>query len=125
MKVELLDCMGSDLSVVDSARVSFDRTSAWDVHENDDVYDKLTEYDTKLITYLAKHKHWSPFAHTALTFRIKAPLFVARQLGKHQVGLVWNEVSRRYVDSPPEFYYPGEWRKRAENVKQGSSDDRV
>ena len=74
------------------------------------------------IEYLAKHGHWSPFTHATVSFRIKAPIFVARQLAKHQVGLSWNEVSRRYVDSEPEFYVPDSWRKRAENVKQGSSD---
>src|SRR5690606_26094465 len=73
--------------------------------------------------YLAKHGHWTPFAHTAISLRIKAPIFVARQLGKHQVGLVWNEVSRRYVDEEPEFYTPKYWRARAENVKQGSGSE--
>lgn len=109
--------MGSDLSVVNAARVSFDKESEWDGHNG------LGDRDSKLIRYLATHDHWSPFAHTSLSFRIKAPLFVARQLGKHQVGLVWNEVSRRYVDSEPEFYTPKTWRKRADNVKQGSSDE--
>lgn len=118
MKVELLDHMGSDLSIVNAARVSFDKQSLWNSNE-------ASEKDTKLISYLAKHNHWSPFAHTCVSLRIKAPIFVARQLGKHQVGLVWNEVSRRYVDSEPEFYIPETWRKRAENVKQGSSDEIV
>ena len=126
LKVEPVDVMGSDLSVVNAARVSFDKESAWVHCEGSDGRDKgMSGADKKLISYLAKHNHWTPFAHTALSFRIKAPLFVARQLGKHQVGLVWNEVSRRYVDSEPEFYVPDVWRKRAENVKQGSSEEAV
>ena len=112
MQVTYIDHMGTDLSVVNAARVSFGKRSA-------ELYDK----DKKLIKYLAKHNHWTPFGHTAVTLHIKAPLFVARQLGKHQVGLVWNEVSRRYVDDTPEFYVPDVWRKRADNVKQGSSDE--
>ena len=110
MKVELVDHMGSDLSVVNAARVSMDKES-----------EVFSTGDEKLIGYLAKHKHWTPFAHTAVSLRIKAPIFVARQLGKHQVGLVWNEVSRRYVDSEPEMYFPDVWRMKAENIKQGSS----
>ena len=124
MKVELLQHMGSDLTVVNAARVSFAKQSKWDGEDGfgDDL---LSLHDAKLINYLATHNHWTPFAHTALTFRIKAPIFVARQLAKHQVGLVWNEVSRRYVDDEPEFYTPDGWRKRAENVKQGSSEEEV
>lgn len=120
--VSLIDYMGDDISVVNAARVSFNKRSEYeDYIENP----TLPEKDVKLIKYLAKHNHWTPFAHTCLSFRIKAPIFVARQLGKHQVGGVWNEVSRRYVDSEPEFYFPSEWRGRAENVKQGSSTDCV
>ena len=115
MKVRLVDHMGSDLSVVNAARVSF----AKEHKEFDNVA------DTKLINYLAKHNHWSPFGHGSMQFAISAPVFVARQLVKHQVGLVWNEVSRRYVDDEPEFYTPTEWRKSAENKKQGSSDETV
>ena len=115
MEVRLIDHMGSDLSVVNAARVSF----AKEHKEFDDVG------DTKLINYLAKHNHWSPFGHGSMQFAISAPVFVARQLVKHQVGLVWNEVSRRYVDNEPEFYTPTEWRKSAENKKQGSSDDEI
>jgi thymidylate synthase (FAD) len=129
MSVELIDYMGTDLSIVNAARVSFDRESDWEYLREIDADGEqvkcLSEKDTKLINYLAKHNHWSPFAHTCLSFRIKAPIFVARQLGKHQVGGAWNEVSRRYVDSEPEFYFPEYWRKRAENVKQGSSDEAV
>lgn len=134
MKVELLDYMGADLSVVNAARVSFDKESEWQFIVNHGQYVGqdglpterwLSERDAKLIGYLAKHNHWTPFGHCYATFRIKAPIFVARQLGKHQVGLVWNEVSRRYVDSEPEFYTPDAWRKRADNVKQGSSESTV
>lgn len=117
MKVEYVDHMGSDLSVVNSARVSFDRVSF--LEEGG----RLSDNDRKLIEYLARHNHWTPFGHTSLSIRIKAPIFVARQLGKHQVGLVWNEVSRRYVDSEPELYTPEVWRgKPVGGVKQGSSE---
>ena len=114
--------MGTDLSVVNAARVSFAKESEWD---RPDLYEnQLKDSDIKLIQYLAKHNHWSPFAHTSLQFHIKAPIFVARQLVKHQVGLVWNEVSRRYVDDEPEFYIPQVWRKRPDkSIKQGSSDE--
>lgn len=126
MKVELIDHMGSDLRVVNAARVSFHKASKWVQCAGQDGRDKaLATADAKLINYLAKHGHWSPFSHCFLTFRIKAPIFVARQLQKHQVGLAWNEVSRRYVDSEPEFYVPDGWRRRSENVKQGSSDELV
>lgn len=119
MNVELIDHMGSDLSVVNAARVSFQKESSYDDDGN------LPQSDVKLIHYLAKHNHWSPFAHTSVSFRVKAPIFVARQLVKHTVGFSWNEVSRRYVDSEPEFYSPDCWRARADNVKQGSSADCV
>ena len=96
MSVEYIDHMGSDLSVVNAARVSFDKQSEWD-YEDDGLFAVpfLSEKDRKLIAYLAKHNHWSPFAHTSIQLRIKAPIFVARQLVKHQVDGVWNEVSRR------------------------------
>ena len=109
MEVTLIDKMGTDLSVVNAARVSYSKTK--------DVFDSK---DEKLIKFLAEHEHWSPFAHASMQFRIKAPIFVARQLVKHQVGLVWNEVSRRYVDFPPEIYKPTAWRGRPVNSKQGS-----
>ena len=125
MEVTLIDHMGSDLTVVNAARVSFNKESSWEaIPEAGPVRDLLKETDERLITYLAKHKHWTPFAHTSLQFRIKAPIFVARQLGKHQVGLVWNEISRRYVDYEPEFYYPQHWRAKADDKKQGSSEKR-
>ena len=114
MIVELIDHMGSDLSVVNAARVSYAKESK-----------EFSDQDAKLINYLAKHNHWSPFGHASLQFRIKAPIFVARQLVKHQVGLVWNEVSRRYVDDKPEFYQPPFWRSRPENSKQGSGGEIV
>lgn len=113
MSVEFLDHMGSDLTVVNAARVSFAK-------EHDE-FDHTT--DRGLIKYLAKHNHWSPFAHCSASFRVKAPIFVARQLVKHTVGFSWNEVSRRYVNDEPEFYIPEVWRKAAANVKQGSSDE--
>ncbi len=114
MNISLIDKMGSDITVVNAARVSFAKRK--------DVFD---DKDEKLIKYLAEHNHWSPFGHASMQFLIKAPIFVARQLVKHQVGLVWNEVSRRYVDDEPEFYVPFMWRNRAENKKQGSGDEEV
>lgn len=122
MSVTLVDHMGSDLSVVNAARVSFDKESEWEkFSEENHGWQVLSEQDAKLINYLAKHNHWSPFAHTSIQLRVKAPIFVARQLVKHQVGGVWNEVSRRYVDSEPEFWFPEVWRGRPVNAKQGSS----
>jgi|TARA_X000000950_G_scaffold287652_1_gene400890 thymidylate synthase (FAD) len=121
MKVELVDKMGSDLSVVNAARVSYSKESEWErITPAGPTPGALSDKDEKLIKYLAKHNHWSPFAHASLQFRIKAPIFVARQLVKHQVGLVWNEISRRYVDYEPELYEPKEWRGRPQNSKQGS-----
>ena len=110
IEVTYIDHMGSDLSVVNAARVSFGKTHKF-----------MTRGDTKLIHYLAKHKHMSPFGHAFASFHVKAPIFVARQLVKHKF-LRWNEISRRYVDSEPEFYEPSEWRGRADDKKQGSSD---
>jgi thymidylate synthase (FAD) len=154
MQAKYVDHMGTDLSVVNAARVSFSKESAL-------VDGNLSKGDTSLIQFLARGctsgdwdgmvsdlmllgaddddievegfmsyiknmpTHWTPFGHTAITLHMKAPLFVARQLGKHQVGLVWNEVSRRYVSDEPEFYTPEVWRKAAANVKQGSSDEAV
>lgn len=124
MNVELIDNMGSDLSVVNAARVSFDKGSDWNYWNDDGKVKKyMKPKDVKLIEYLAKNKHWSPFSHPQLMFRIKAPIFVARQLGKHQVGLAWNEISRRYVDTTPEFFFPEVWRKYSEDKKQGSSNE--
>tara|TARA_R110000803_G_scaffold92391_5_gene159871 strand:+ start:200 stop:817 length:618 start_codon:yes stop_codon:yes gene_type:complete len=113
MKVDYIQHCGTDLSVVNAARVSFNKESKI-----------IDDKDIKLIKYLANHKHTSPFNHAFLTVRVKAPIFVARQLVKHKF-MPWNEVSRRYVDSEPEFYVPYDWRKKASNVKQGSSDEAV
>jgi len=112
--VHRMDSMGSDLTVANAARVSFDK------HK-----DELDDSDEKLIAFLAKHGHWSPFAHVSQQLKIDAPIFIARQLQKHQIGLAWNEVSRRYVDSTPEFYTPTEWRKRAKDKKQGSLSEPI
>jgi len=104
----LIDHMGSDLSVVNAARVSFGKKVS-----------ELSERDHKLIHYLAKHEHLSPFGHCFASFHIKAPIFAARQLVKHKF-LRWNEISRRYVDEEPEFYLPDVWRGRSQDKKQGS-----
>ena len=151
IKIELIDRMGTDLSIVNSARVSFDKQSAFETidFETEDDCDKwfddggkgyfdfeyvysdrwmggypvdiLSEKDQKLIKYLADHRHMTPFRHNQIQIRCEAPIFLARQLGKHQAGLSWNEVSRRYVDSEPEFYVPDEWRGRPDgSIKQGS-----
>jgi len=112
MQVDLIDKLGSDLSVVNAARVSFNKESV-----------EFSDSDNKLIKYLAKHNHWSPFAHAFVSLRIKAPIFVARQLAKHQVGLSWNEVSRRYVDDEPAFWFPEVWRGKPVNAKQGSEGE--
>ncbi|CAB4160922.1 THY1 Predicted alternative thymidylate synthase [uncultured Caudovirales phage] len=133
ISVEHIDTHGSDLKVVNAARVSFDKQGAWEYAHEEVLVDlepvqawtkRLSDRDTKLIRFLAKHGHWTPFGHCTATFRVKAPIFVARQLAKHQVGLVWNEVSRRYVDDEPEFYI-AEPRARAANVKQGSAKEAV
>ena len=197
MKATYEDHMGSDLSVVNAAKVSFGKRSEWDrrldhYSENNDteqwesegwtlwdnstsgdVYRRLSKKDQGLIQFLARGctsgdwnqievdvielgidqlcidedrpwadrkretlrdllnhirrmpSHWSPFAHTAITLHLKMPIFVARQIMKHTTGLEYNEVSRRYVDSEPEFYVPDVWRKKADNVKQGSSDEAI
>jgi len=120
-----IDHMGSDLSVVNAARVSFGKESEWEWEEcgvkafGNESYQRLSDKDTKLIKYLAKHKHISPFGHAFASFHIKAPIFVARQLVKHKF-LRWNEISRRYVDDEPEFYVPEVWRGKSADKKQGS-----
>lgn len=128
ISVEYIQHTGSDLMVANAARVSFDKESNWvnefgEVPRDGEIDLYLSEKDTKLIKYLAKHKHFSPFNHSFITLRIKAPVFVARQLVKHKF-MPWNEVSRRYVDDEPEFYYPGygNFRLKADSVKQGSSE---
>ena len=122
IKATLIDSMGSDLSVVNAARVSFGKKSEWDVSYDNDQFtgeNILSDRDTKLIRYLAKHEHISPFGHAFASFHVKAPIFVARQLVKHKF-LRWNEISRRYVDDEPEFYVPDVWRGRSADKKQGS-----
>lgn len=126
MEAQLLNVMGDDLTVVNAARVSFHKTSSWEplVPGCEPVPGNLSEKDKKLINYLAKHGHWTPFGHCSASFRLKAPLFVARQLGKSTVGFVWNEVSRRYVDEEPECYFPSALRLRpSSSIKQGSSSE--
>jgi thymidylate synthase (FAD) len=127
MNVELIEHMGSDLSVIDAARVSFDKRSEWDHIKNADGMTQtiLNNKDARLLRYLAENNHWTPFAHPQITLRITVPIYVARQLAKHQVGGVVNEVSRRYVRYTPVLDMPTQWRKSAENVKQGSSSDLV
>lgn len=156
MKVELIDSMGDDLRVVNAARVSFDKESSliqrpyddgvlldeelpaeyepyeqdWPLQFDDQMRElsgfMLSKADTRLIRYLAKHGHWTPFAHPTITLRETVPIFVARQRFKHMVGFTYNEVSRRYVDDAPELYMPEVWRKRPEgSVKQGSSHEAV
>ena len=113
-----IDHMGSDLSVVNAARVSFGKVSDW----NEPSMGKasgLSDRDAKLVRYLAVHKHISPFGHAFCTWHVKAPVFVARQLVKHKF-LRWNEISRRYVDDELEFYKPDVWRGRSADKKQGS-----
>ena len=112
--VTYIDHMGSDLTVVNAARVSFGKKQ----ESFDD------EKDSKLIRYLARHRHTSPFGHCFASFHVCAPVFVARQLVKHKF-LRWNEISRRYVDDEPEFYMPDEWRGRSSDKKQGSSDETI
>ncbi len=159
MKATYIDHMGTDLSVVNAAKVSFGKRSVFEGRVGGP--DVLSEKDQSLIAFLARgctsgdwddHRqwvaeasdegdweafedllnhirkmpsHWSPFAHTAITLHLKMPIFVARQIMKHTTGIEYNEVSRRYVDSEPEFYVPDVWRKKADNVKQGSSDEGV
>lgn len=127
MKAEYIDHLGSDLTCVNAARVSMDKESSWGgvEFEDGDITVSLSEKDQKLIKYLARENHFTPFTHAVITLRETVPIFVARQRFKHVVGFTYNEVSRRYVDDEPEFYTPDVWRKRAENVKQGSSDEEV
>ena len=138
MKVELMAHSGDDLLVVNAARASFGKESEWDwVTTNEPLYFDEDGYpvgefvksmktaDMKLLDYLAREKHVLPFRHPQINLRIKVPIFLARQIGKHQVGMSWSEESRRYITTEPEFFWPDGWRKKAENVKQGSSDELV
>lgn len=111
MQVELLDVFGDDLTVVNAARVSFAKESK-----------EMTPGDGKLIKYLADHHHVTPFFHPQARFRLKMPIFVAREWYRHQIGFARNEVSRRYVDSEPEIWQPEQLRERDSNKKQGSKD---
>jgi thymidylate synthase (FAD) len=126
MKAELIDNMGSDLTVVNAARVSFDKESNWEIEgEHYDHY-VLSKSDKGLIHYLASHGHWTPFSHCTITLRETIPIFVARQRFKHMVGFTYNEVSRRYVDDTPEFFWPQVWRARpGGSVKQGSGSEEI
>jgi len=117
-----IDHMGSDLSVVNAARVSFGKKSEYiysGVDTNGPLEKALHQRDVKLIRYLAQHKHISPFGHAFASFHVKAPVFVARQLVKHKF-LRWNEISRRYTTENIEFYVPDVWRGRSADKKQGS-----
>lgn len=123
--VLLLGCMGSDLEVVNAARASFEKRSEWALTSKGERF--LADKDARLIRFLVEHGHMSPFRHCALSFEVKAPLMVARQWWKYHVASThteeqdgWNEASRRYVTSEPEFYIPAEWRAAPENKKQGS-----
>jgi thymidylate synthase (FAD) len=122
--VQLIDYMGSDLSVVNAARVSFNKESSWEGEQHwsgNLIGKKLSDKDQKLIRYLAKHNHFTPFCHATISLRIKCPIFVRAQLGKHQIGLTMNEISRRYVTFDPEIYIPL-WRSApTDGAKQGSS----
>lgn len=102
-----------DLLVVNAARCSFDKEHA--------LFDE--EKDARLINYLAREGHVLPFRHPSVTLRMNLPIFVLRQLGKHQVGFSWSEVSRRYISSEPQFWVPKDVRRKADNIKQGSSSE--
>lgn len=109
--VQYVSHMGNDLTVVNAARVSFNKES-----------EEFANKDEKLISYLAKHNHWTPFAHPQITLRVKAPISIRTQLFKHKQGFVENEISRRYCTDEPEFYFP-KWRtKPTHGAKQGSED---
>ena len=120
IEVEYIDHMGDDLTVVNAARVSFGKKSKYECVDLIKGRWEVKTADKKLIWYLAEHDHKSPFNHAFATFHVKAPIFVARQLQKHEY-MTWNEISRRYVDSKPEFYEPEHWRGRSTDKKQGSS----
>ena len=109
--IKLINFWGTDLEIVNAARVSFNKRQG-----------KLEDKDLSLIDYLAKNNHWTPFGHCGFTFHFKMPIFVARQFMRSNVGIVYNEISRRYVDTKPEFYEP-KWRERVTNKKQGSGEE--
>jgi len=118
IKATLIDHIGTELSVVNAARVSFGKSSTFDGRVGGPNVLKVA--DVKLVKYLAEHEHFSPFGHCFASFHVKAPIFVARQLVKHKF-LRWNEISRRYVSDNPEFYRPDEWRGKSDDKKQGSA----
>lgn len=129
IKAEYISHMGDDLMVVNAARVSFDKESYLISVPSNKAFpaplfeQRLNSADAKLIAYLAKHNHWTPFSHPQITMRETVPIFVARQRFKHMVGFTYNEVSRRYVDDAPEFFAPDVWRSRPfGSVKQGSGE---
>ena len=124
IEVTYVSHMGDDITVVNAARVSFGKKSKYECTDLIKGKWELSRKDEKLINYLAEHNHKSPFNHAFATFHVKAPIFVARQLQKHEY-MPWNEISRRYVDNKPEFYEPETWRGRAKDKKQGSSDEVV
>lgn len=115
-KIDVMETFGSDLTVVNAARVSFAKE-----------VDVMTERDGKLIQFLADHDHISPFFHPQVRLRIKMPIFVAREWFRHTIGLSRNEVSRRYVDTRPEVWYPSVegLRERDPKLKQGSKETAV
>jgi thymidylate synthase (FAD) len=114
MSVQLMDVFGNDLTVVNAARVSFAKEST-----------NMTVGDEKLVKYLADHNHVTPFFHPQARFRLKMPIFVAREWFRHQIGFARNEISRRYVDTDPEFWMPTELRERDSNKKQGSKESKI
>mgnify|MGYP005986811733 CR=1 FL=1 len=122
LTVDYVRHSGDDLSVVNAARVSFESESealGYTGIDDKPMVPVIHDRDRKLIKYLADHEHFSPFNHAFVTFRCTAPLFVMGQLKKHEY-MPWNEISRRYVDTDPEFYVPDEWRGKATDKKQGS-----
>lgn len=129
MDVSYVQHWGDDLIVVNAARVSFDKQSQWEVELIPKMsglcpIERLSDKDTKLVNYLAKAGHTSCFEHMGATLKLKVPIFIARQIQRHRT-FSYNEISRRYVDSEPEFFWPDKWRGRADNAKQGSSDEEV
>ena len=132
MHVEYMTHSGDDILVLNAARASFGKETEWERQHWDPATGiedvdlrEMSERDNKLLNFLAREKHMLPFRHPQITLRCRAPIFVARQVGKHQTGMSWSEESRRYITTEPEFFWPDKWRKAAENVKQGSSDESV
>lgn len=132
MKAELIDYMGSDLSVVNAARVSFDKRSDYEIVESEPDPEEgwialefvLKEDDKKLINYLAKHDHWTPFAHTSISLRMQAPVPIRTQCFKHKQGFVENEESRRYISATPALFVPDILRSApVGSIKQGSGGE--